>query len=114
MRIALDAMGGDFAPQAVIEGALLAAEEFASDVQIVLIGQEKVINDLLHTPTFTSGSIEVVHAEEVIGMDEHPTKALSQKNKFEYCCWIWLAESRQSRCFLQCRQHRRYACRRYV
>jgi glycerol-3-phosphate acyltransferase PlsX len=79
MRIALDAMGGDFAPQAVIEGALLAAEEFSSDVQIVLIGQEKVITDLLHTPTFTSGSIEVVHAEEIIGMDEHPTKALTQK-----------------------------------
>lgn len=79
MRIALDAMGGDFAPQAVVEGALLASEELSSDVQIVLIGQEKVISELLHTPTITSASIEVVHADEVIEMGEHPTKALSQK-----------------------------------
>lgn len=79
MKIALDAMGGDFAPQAVVEGALLASEELPADVQIVLIGQQKIINDLLHSPTFSSSSIEVVHAEEVIEMGEHPTKALTQK-----------------------------------
>jgi glycerol-3-phosphate acyltransferase PlsX len=72
-------MGGDFAPQAVVEGALLASEELSANIQIVLIGQEKVISNLLHTPAFTTANIEIVHAEEVIAMGEHPTKALTQK-----------------------------------
>jgi glycerol-3-phosphate acyltransferase PlsX len=79
MKIGLDAMGGDFAPQAVVEGALLACEELPADVELVLIGNEKIIKDLIHTPTFTSANLQVVHAEEVIAMGEHPTKALTQK-----------------------------------
>ena len=79
MKIALDAMGGDYAPQAIVEGALLACEGLPADVEIVLIGQEKAIQDLLHSPTYTSAPISVVHAAEVIEMAEHPTKALTQK-----------------------------------
>jgi glycerol-3-phosphate acyltransferase PlsX len=79
MKIALDAMGGDFAPQAIVEGALLASEGLPAGVEIVLIGREPVIRDLLHTPTFTSSNLSVLHAEEVIEMGEHPTKALTQK-----------------------------------
>jgi glycerol-3-phosphate acyltransferase PlsX len=79
MKIALDAMGGDYAPQAIVEGALLACEGLPADVEIVLIGQEKAIQDLLHSPAYTSARISVVHASEVIEMGEHPTKALSQK-----------------------------------
>jgi glycerol-3-phosphate acyltransferase PlsX len=81
MKIAIDAMGGDFAPQAVIEGALLASKELSTDVKLVLIGREQVIHDLLHTPTLNSDTIEVVNADEVVEMGEHPTKALTQKTK---------------------------------
>jgi glycerol-3-phosphate acyltransferase PlsX len=79
MKIAVDAMGGDFAPKAVVEGAILAANELPEHIKIVLIGQEELILPLLQEGTHPSGSIEVVHAPEVIDMDEHPTKALTQK-----------------------------------
>jgi glycerol-3-phosphate acyltransferase PlsX len=81
MKIAIDAMGGDFAPQAVIEGTLLASEELPSDVKLILIGKEQVIQELLHTPTLASNNIEIIHADEVVDMGEHPTKALTQKPK---------------------------------
>ena len=79
MKIAVDAMGGDFAPKAIVEGAILAANELPEHIKIVLIGQEELILPLLQEGTHPSGSIEVVHAPEVIDMDEHPTKALTQK-----------------------------------
>ena len=79
MKIAVDAMGGDFAPKAVVEGAILAANELPEHIKIVLIGQEELILPLLQEGTYPSGSIEVIHAPEVIDMDEHPTKALTQK-----------------------------------
>ncbi len=79
MKIAIDAMGGDFAPEAIVEGTLLAGEALPADVQLVLVGKEDVIHPLLHTPAFSTTVVEVVHAPEVIDMSEHPTKALSQK-----------------------------------
>ncbi len=78
MKIAVDAMGGDFAPKAVVEGALLAASELPESVRIVLIGDQTAIQDILGDRTLPA-SIEIVHTTEVISMGEHPTKALSQK-----------------------------------
>lgn len=72
-------MGGDFAPRAIVEGVLLAASELPSDAQIVLIGREDSIREIFKEHNFESSVVEVVHAEEVIEMGEHPTKALSQK-----------------------------------
>jgi len=79
MRIALDAMGGDFAPKAIIEGAVLASESLPSDAEIILIGKEDVINEHLNQLQGNKSRIKIVHAEEVINMAEHPTKAFSQK-----------------------------------
>lgn len=81
MIIALDAMGGDFAPVSTVEGALLAAKE--SKHKILLVGPEKLIAEelLKHQKRFnlTSLDIEIINATEVIGMDEHPAKAVRQK-----------------------------------
>jgi len=79
MKIAVDAMGGDFAPEAIVEGVVMAASELPSDVVIVLVGKKTVIDELLKKHQFSGSNIEVVHAEEVVEMGEHPTKALSQK-----------------------------------
>ena len=79
MRIALDAMGGDFAPKNCIEGALLAAHEFSEDDRLILVGQEEQIKSRLAQYDFPLSIVEIVHAEEVIGMHEHPTKAFNQK-----------------------------------
>ncbi|KOY84765.1 phosphate acyltransferase [bacterium 336/3] len=80
MKIALDAMGGDFAPKATVEGAVIAAKEFSSDVQILLIGQEPVLAPLISSYG-SIPNIHIIHADEVIEMGEHPTKALQQKQR---------------------------------
>lgn len=80
MRIAVDAMGGDFAPEAIVEGVLMAAAEVPEHVTIVLIGQQTVVQKLLKKHGAESiAAIELVNADDVIDMSEHPTKALSQK-----------------------------------
>ncbi|WP_242928399.1 phosphate acyltransferase PlsX [Pontibacter vulgaris] len=79
MRIALDAMGGDFAPEATVKGAILAAEQLTNDNEILLIGKEDIITALLQEYGYTGSAIKVVNATQVIEMGEHPTKALTQK-----------------------------------
>lgn len=75
-RIAVDAMGGDNAPQDVVAGALMAAGGL--DVQVLIVGREEAIQaelrDTRHNPR-----IKVVHAPDVIGMDEHATDAVRAK-----------------------------------
>ena len=69
MRIVLDAMGGDHAPGVVIDGAAQAVREL--EVEIVLVGREaEVRRELAHHDT-TGLGLSVVHADEVIEMDEH-------------------------------------------
>jgi phosphate acyltransferase len=77
MRIALDAMGGDYAPEAIIKGALLAKKSLASNIEIVLVGKESVIQSYLKGND--KSAFQIVNAEEVIEMGEHPTKAFSHK-----------------------------------
>ncbi len=80
MRIGLDAMGGDFAPKATIAGALLAQKEFEGEnISLVLVGDESIIKSTIAEAGGNSALFEIVHAPEVIGMGEHPTKALAQK-----------------------------------
>ncbi len=79
MKIAVDAMGGDFAPKAIVEGVVMASADLPADAQIVLIGRENAIREILQQHDFDSSTVEIVHAEDVVEMGEHPTKALSQK-----------------------------------
>jgi phosphate acyltransferase len=79
MRLGLDVMGGDFAPKATIHGACLALKEIPATVKIVLIGPEEVILNELQQAGVDPGNFIIVHAPEVIGMGEHPTKAIVQK-----------------------------------
>lgn len=80
MRIGIDAMGGDFAPKATIGGAILAQNEFNSpEIKIVLVGDESTIRKTIQEEGGKAELFDIVHAPEVIGMGEHPTKALAQK-----------------------------------
>lgn len=79
MRIGLDVMGGDFAPVAAVDGAILAARELSGDDKIVLIGHETAIRQILHERGADVSVFDIVHAPDVIEMGEHPTKALSRK-----------------------------------
>ncbi|MCK4851954.1 MAG: phosphate acyltransferase PlsX [Candidatus Omnitrophica bacterium] len=77
MRFAIDAMGGDRAPEIPVRGAVLAVKEFEYD--ITLVGREKDIRKTLKGLTYPSGRIRIAHASEVIGMDE--PAALSVRKK---------------------------------
>lgn len=81
MKVGLDVMGGDFAPKATIMGAILAHKELPSTVRIVLIGDESIILRSLQEENADPANFDIVHAPEVIGMGEHPTKALARKPK---------------------------------
>lgn len=81
MKIALDAMGGDHAPTEIIAGALRAVEEsFVAPQEIILVGDRERIELELSQQGSASG-IEIHHAPEVIGMDEHPGLALRRKRQ---------------------------------
>ena len=79
MRIALDAMGGDYAPEATVKGAILAEKQLPEQYEILLIGKEDVVQAQLQEQGYTGKGIKVVNATQVIEMGEHPTKALTQK-----------------------------------
>lgn len=75
MRIVVDAMGGDNAPQSNVEGALVAAREW-SDTEILLVGDEGQIGALLKDKP---SNLKVVHASEVIEAEDEPVKAVRRK-----------------------------------
>jgi len=79
VRIGIDIMGGDFAPEATIDGSVLALPHLADKVDLVLIGDESLIKSKLQKHNLQEDTFEIVHAPENIEMGEHPTKALVKK-----------------------------------
>jgi phosphate acyltransferase len=75
--IALDAMGGDHAPRAEVEGAIMAAREY--DVRVLLVGIEATVRQELNRHRYRAPSIEVVNATEVITMRDSPSQAFRRK-----------------------------------
>lgn len=80
-KIAVDAMGGDHAPDNIVEGVCKASAELPENYKIVLVGKKNLISKSLDNFTFDKNKIEIVDASEVIDMDEHPTRAFAQKSK---------------------------------
>src|SRR6476659_7426046 len=74
-RIALDAMGGDHAPHEIVKGALIAAREFP--VHIILVGREAAIRAELGADV--PANVEIVHAEEVVEMDDTALAPIRKK-----------------------------------
>lgn len=79
MKIAVDAMGGDNAPEAIVEGAVMASRELQS--KIILVGDEEILKKELEKFDTKNLSIFIKHAPEVIGMDEAPSVALRKKRE---------------------------------
>ena len=79
MKIALDMMGGDYAPLEAIRGIEVYLQDKNPGTTLLLIGDEPAIKELLERHTISSGNIQVIHASQVIEMHEHPTKALKEK-----------------------------------
>ncbi|MDR2910577.1 MAG: phosphate acyltransferase PlsX [Bacteroidales bacterium] len=79
MRIGLDVMGGDFAPGAIIEGAVDALPFLKNSDTIVMIGDKGAICEKLAVMDVDPSLFEIVNTTQVIEMGDHPAKAFSQK-----------------------------------
>ena len=81
MNIGLDMMGGDLAPLEAVKGVLQYLEEENSPATLVLIGNKGQIDPLIAEYPIPTDRFNIVHAEQVIDMHEHPTKALKEKQQ---------------------------------
>ncbi|MCX6280504.1 MAG: phosphate acyltransferase PlsX [Bacteroidetes bacterium] len=79
MKIGLDVLGGDFAPNATMHGAMMALKELPSTDKIVLLGDKDNILAFLKEENVSPSMFEIVDAPDLIEMDESPTKALVNK-----------------------------------
>jgi glycerol-3-phosphate acyltransferase PlsX len=79
MKIGFDIMGGDYAPKEAIDGAIQAHREMKNGEKIVLIGDKQQALALVTEFGAAIDDFEYIHTTEIIGMGEHPTRAISQK-----------------------------------
>ena len=80
LKIGVDAMGGDFAPEAAVKGAVMALEELGAESRIVLFGDEEKIRAILAAESCPADRFDIVATTEVIEMGDHPAKAFQQKS----------------------------------
>lgn len=80
IRIGLDAMGGDFAPEVAVKGAVKALNAVAEDCRIVLFGDDNLIREILAEEGCPPDKFDIVATTEVIEMHEHPVRAFQQKS----------------------------------
>ncbi len=79
MKIGIDIMGGDFAPEQTVLGSIEARKTLPASVELVLIGDKEAMLPIFERENFSADQFTIVHAPEVIGMGDHPTKAIQQK-----------------------------------
>ena len=96
MRIAIDAMGGDNAPDEIIAGALESIEFLAEDDQLILVGPRDVVEPRLPSPKSRGTIIIIEHAPDRIGMDEPPVESLRKKPKSSIAIAAKLAKRGQA------------------
>jgi glycerol-3-phosphate acyltransferase PlsX len=99
MTIALDAMGGDFAPKAVLEGAILARTVLSEGFRLLLVGDQEAIRGGLRELGANPDDFDVRHAGSVIEMGEHPAKAFPQKPDSSIAVGFGLLQSGQAHAF---------------
>ena len=78
IRVAVDGMGGDYAPRVVVDGAVLAANDFAN-IEVILVGQPDALKQELSRHKVVGGKIVIHPASEVVGMGETPVQAIRKK-----------------------------------
>ncbi|MBI4358892.1 MAG: phosphate acyltransferase PlsX [Candidatus Omnitrophica bacterium] len=95
MKVAVDGMGGDFAPQLVVEGAVQAANSF-DDLEIVITGREDAIKRELYRHKVTGGKISIRHASEVVEMSDSPVQAIKKKKDSSLSVCIQLLKQKET------------------
>ncbi len=79
-KIGIDAMGGDFAPEAAVLGAIDAAKAVGSDSRIVLFGDKNAIEAILEREKCPASTFDIVPTTEIITMSDHPAQAFAKKS----------------------------------
>ena len=97
VKVAVDAMGGDYAPEAVIKGACEAVKKF--DVFVFLVGQSDKIKAVLDKCKVDRSKIEIVHADEIIEMNESPAAAIRKKRNSSIAVGINLIKEGRASAF---------------
>ena len=100
MIIGLDMMGGDFAPREAVKGIHLYFSETKSPATLLLTGDEAQINPLLQEFNIPADRVKVVHTSQVIDMNEHPTKALKEKQDSSIAVGFYLLATGKSDAFI--------------
>jgi glycerol-3-phosphate acyltransferase PlsX len=100
MNIGLDMMGGDFAPLEAIKGVQEYLQQHQSSTLLSLVGDKSVLESLLKEYNIPADRVKVFHAEQVIGMDEHPTKALKEKPQSSIAIGFHLLASGKTDAFI--------------
>ncbi|OGW72640.1 MAG: phosphate acyltransferase PlsX, partial [Omnitrophica bacterium GWA2_52_12] len=95
IRIAVDGMGGDYAPQVVVEGAVQAANDF-SDLEIILVGQSDALKRELNKHKVLGGKIVIEDAPEVVGMGDSPVAALRKKKNSSLAVCVDLVKRKEA------------------
>ncbi|PIQ84283.1 MAG: phosphate--acyl-ACP acyltransferase [Candidatus Omnitrophica bacterium CG11_big_fil_rev_8_21_14_0_20_63_9] len=98
MKIALDAMGGDAAPETPVAGAVRAAREFP--LEIILVGQQDAIQQQLGRYPKRPSNISIVHAPDVIGMDESPAASIRKKRESSITIGVELLKDKKVDAFV--------------
>ena len=98
MKVALDAMGGDLAPKAVVEGGVLAARELG--IEVVLVGDREIVARELAEHDITGLKIRVEHAPETVLMDDSPLESLINKPQSSILVALGLAKNQEADAFV--------------
>ncbi|MBQ1680904.1 MULTISPECIES: phosphate acyltransferase PlsX [Agathobacter] len=99
IRICVDAMGGDNAPAAPVQGAVDAVR-LRNDIKIFLVGQEDVVSAELAKYEYPNDQIEVVNATEIIEMAEHPVNAIRKKKDSSMVVGMKMVRDKQADAFI--------------
>lgn len=97
--VAVDAMGGDFAPIEIVKGAVEAVNA-NSHISVILVGKEKLIKEELSKYTFDQSLIRIVHAEETIANDEAPVMAIRSKKESSIVVALNLVKQKEADAFV--------------
>ena len=81
MKIGLDVMGGDFAPEVTVLGAISSIDHLHEQARLVLIGDAQAIEEICRRERFDVSRFDVVNAPDVIHMSDHPAKSFAQKTR---------------------------------
>lgn len=92
-KIAIDVMGGDYAPDEIIKGCIAASKE--TSCQLVLVGQEAVIKEKLKSYTYDKAKVEIINANDVITMEDSPVTAIRTKKDSSMVVGLKLLKDKQ-------------------